>query len=861
MKRSFTYLFKCTTICTINTPKYLCIAFLCLCISISAKSQQPNFKFSALAGIYTSIAGSTVSTISAVNPSGIFPATNQGFQNGVKIGFPFVYDSSTYTTVNISTNGYITLGDGFGISTLANYYQNDLSFGPTPFTNTRPIIAPLWDNIDVQSDSNLTYITTGTAPNRVFTVQWQNVYWDYLNFNPTISFQVKLYETSNVVEFIYSPVGNLVGNYSGGASIGLTSKATGSGTFISLSDISANPSISYLVSTNTITSLPANGQTYRFTPLTPCGGILNAGTTVTNVSSICPYQYLSLGLNGQSLEGNLKYQWQTQVASNVWTDLINDTSIAVANAYLTENAQFRCSITCPTDLANKVYSVPVSITMNTTSCPPINDEVIGASSLIHGAYNITSVGTAFDLATATGSPEQSTFFNTQPTADLWYSFVATQDKAVVRLSNINVTSGVLGNIGFAFYSGTISNLVDGYGVKILLNGGAGESGIISGLTIGSTYYIRLATDGRWIATGNINVFHPDIDNAYFNSCYSIDLLSIDNTNNYGWQTLTNGNKLVADINPNGNLLGDINTNLFINNNNVRQDSKGVLYLDRNLGISLSVVPFSPVTVRFYFKSSEFNTLTSQNGSGISSIGSLVATMDSANCGDMLFANSELLKPLGSGVYDSAVYYVDILTPLPSISSYFLHGGNAALPVTFISFTAQNTPKGNVLIWTIKDGLNTKGFKIQHSIDRVNFKEISYETTSLATNRYSYTDIMPSAGNDYYRIKLEKSDGTFIYSAIKKVTTLLNNKFSLFELYPNPIEGGALNISLTAPDKALLKLQVTDVYGKSVSNATNSTAIGNNNYSMDLFSLAKGTYFLRLDYNNGEYITTKKFVKQ
>ena len=829
--------------------------------SIAVFGQQPSYKFSPMAGTYTSITGGNKAILQAVNPGGVFSATNQGFQNGVPIGFPFVYNNTTYTTVNISTNGYLTLGEGFGISTLERYYQNDLSNGPSSFTNARPIIAPLWDNMDVQNDSNLTYITTGTSPNRIFTVQWQNVFWDYLNFNPTISFQVKFYEGTNVIDFVYKTIGTFEGNYSGGASIGITSTANGSVTFMSLSDFSANPWVSYLQSTNNISTLPISGQTYRFTPLVPCSGSLNGGSTISNVSSSCPYQYFSLSLNGASLEGNLQYQWQSETSTGIWTNLPNDTSIALANAYLSETTQFRCSIACPYSIGSTVYSNPVSISLNSTSCPPDNDEVIGAVSLTNSTYNTTVFGNTFNMTNATASPQPSTFFAPPPADDIWYSFIATQDKAVVRLTNVLPVSGIAGGIGFAFYGGTSSNLTDGYGELVALSNGTGESSLITGLTIGSTYYIRLATIGNWTAEGNINVLHPDIDVASLNTCYATDSLTIDETDNSGWQTLTHGNKLVAGINPQGNLLGTINTNLFINSGAEREDQKGIFYLDRNMEIDPAVKPLTPVVIRFYFKSFELNALINQSGSGVSSLASLVATMDSASCGDKLFANTLLLTPVGSGVYDSAIDYVDISTTFPLTSSYYLHGGNTSLPVTFISFTAETTQKGNSLLWTTKDESNTKRFEVERSVDGVNFNKLSYLSSAISTNKYSFVDNSPLPGNNYYRIKLEKTDGSFIFSKIEKIATVYLNEFSLNGLYPNPVKGSALNIALVAPNKALLRLHITDVYGKILSTSTHSTEIGSNSFSLDVSNLANGTYFIHFDYNSGESSTTQKFIKQ
>ncbi|QYS90281.1 hypothetical protein JJC04_08755 [Flavobacterium covae] len=54
----------------------------------------------------------------------------------------------------------------------------------------------------------ITYSTTGSAPNRVFTIQWDDA--KRYNRNGNFDFQIKLYETTNVVSIVYgicSPTG------------------------------------------------------------------------------------------------------------------------------------------------------------------------------------------------------------------------------------------------------------------------------------------------------------------------------------------------------------------------------------------------------------------------------------------------------------------------------------------------------------------------------------------------------------------------------------------------------------------------------------------------------------------------------
>ena len=88
--------------------------------------------------------------------------------------------------------------------------------------------------------------------------------YDFELTSPVISFQVKLYETTNIIEYIYRQEAAPYNPGYNGASIGLM--GTTSTNFISLSDSSASPTVSTTTSTNNIEVKPATGQIYRFTP-------------------------------------------------------------------------------------------------------------------------------------------------------------------------------------------------------------------------------------------------------------------------------------------------------------------------------------------------------------------------------------------------------------------------------------------------------------------------------------------------------------------------------------------------------------------------------------------------------------------
>lgn len=265
----------------------LLLGAICL-LPLGLQAQSiTNYAFSTATGTYTPI------TTTALTLSG--GSADEGYYNNIPIGFSFCYMGQTYTTVCASTNGWASLAG----TTATASITNDLPTGTAP----RPVLAPLWDDSEVDATGSVRYETTGSVGNRIFTLQWDKIQWNYLAAGPVISFQMKLYEATGVIEFIYNQEAGAVN--SGSASIGITAVGTGAGNYLSLSDASGAPTASSVVSTTTIATKPATGQIYRFSPpaappATPITmtftGVTATGMTVnwvdnsTNESSFIVYR-------------------------------------------------------------------------------------------------------------------------------------------------------------------------------------------------------------------------------------------------------------------------------------------------------------------------------------------------------------------------------------------------------------------------------------------------------------------------------------------------------------------------------------------------------------------------------------------
>lgn len=210
--------------------------------------------------VFTASSGTYIPLIDATNPTLSGGTLDDGYYNAIPIGFTFNFNDNSYTSVSVTTNGVMFLG---GPTLTSSWLTNNLA------TNTlRSMIAPLWDDNELAASTDMNYKTEGSEGSRVFTVQWSNVYWNYTATTASISFQVKLYEGTNQIRFVYrQEAGSTAGTLS--ASIGIGGVNSGPGNFLSLDGTGPSPNVSSTVETNTLNTRPATGQIYDFTPPPP----------------------------------------------------------------------------------------------------------------------------------------------------------------------------------------------------------------------------------------------------------------------------------------------------------------------------------------------------------------------------------------------------------------------------------------------------------------------------------------------------------------------------------------------------------------------------------------------------------------
>jgi len=144
-------------------------------------------------------------------PATIVPTVIDDDETSPTAALPFTFRIITdaMTHYSISTNGNVQLfasATGLGNS---EYVNESIPSAISP----NGLVAPFWDDlvVDTLMGADVRAQTLGTAPNRHFTVQWTNVSF-YADGEPRLTFQAKIFETTNVIEFHYCSMVSAAGS-------------------------------------------------------------------------------------------------------------------------------------------------------------------------------------------------------------------------------------------------------------------------------------------------------------------------------------------------------------------------------------------------------------------------------------------------------------------------------------------------------------------------------------------------------------------------------------------------------------------------------------------------------------------------
>jgi hypothetical protein len=217
-----------------------------------------------------------------------------------------------------------------------------------------------------------------------------------------------------------------------------------------------------------------------------------------------------------------------------------------------------------------------------------------------------------------------------------------------------------------------------------------------------------------------------------------------------------------------------------------------------------------------------------------------------------------LTPAASGVEDG-VNYVEFHN-ITKFSSFVYVSSTelveTVLPVKLVQFKGEAVGDQVALSWTTSNEEGSKGFEIERSINTRDWANIGFVSSKgengNGIRNYGFTDLNPSNGTNYYRLKQIDFNGDSEYSRTISVSVAAE-KMGLVA-YPNPAGKGELSFLLKHVSTPVASVRVYAVSGAEMS------GLQLQNNVLNVKNLASGMYLLKVTLESGDVLTTRFAVQ-
>jgi len=188
-------------------------------------------------------------------------------------------------------------------------------------------------------------------------------------------------------------------------------------------------------------------------------------------------------------------------------------------------------------------------------------------------------------------------------------------------------------------------------------------------------------------------------------------------------------------------------------------------------------PNSSYTLTLYYTNEE---LAGQTPTSLKLLKSNAPNIDASNA-----SNSIIVQPIIED--QSAKGYWSYTFTFSEFSLFALVSPLVALPVDLVSFTAAKQGTAARLSWTSANETNFRNYEVERSADGVTYTVIGVVAATGGPGReqsYQFVDNAPHSGKNYYRLKMNNTNGTFKTSEVRTLNFTGNNAFTMS---PNPAQ--------------------------------------------------------------------------
>ncbi len=413
-----------------------------------------DYGFSRSSGTFTTIS-TTGLLVSATDGIGV--RTDDGGSTGIPIGFTFNFCGTNYTTCCVNSNGVLSLAGNtatYTVSTgnitgggwLMPFWMDLYGAIGTPGTNPPPLAY---------------YQTTGLPGSQVFTVEWYN--WNTYGNNGQpnsmgLNFQVKLFEGTNTVQFLYN---GFVYDPGSGAAIGIANSGGDLQTLLNTSSTTCNTTL------NAACDIPSpSGTILQWCPPapTPTGSTpFCLGNTITLSDAAAPGTWSSGSLSVATVGAS--------------TGVVSGVSGGTATITFTP-----AGCRPPSTVVVTVNALPAAPTGNTPACiggTITLSDPSGSGTWVSGNTTIATIGSSSGIVSAVAPGTAPITFTLTSTGCTTTTTVTVNASPAAVSGSSTVCIGSTTTLTDATPSGTWTSGATGIATV------GSSSGIVSGVSAGN----------------------------------------------------------------------------------------------------------------------------------------------------------------------------------------------------------------------------------------------------------------------------------------------------------------------------------------------------------------------------------------
>ena len=227
-----------------------------------------------------------------------------------------------------------------------------------------------------------------------------------------------------------------------------------------------------------------------------------------------------------------------------------------------------------------------------------------------------------------------------------------------------------------------------------------------------------------------------------------------------------------------------------------------------------------------------------------------------------YVNTRTLASYGGDNGAEGIIYIDsasspnglpivvVANEISSTLSFFQVGDNVPLSISMGSIAAYNKGSINEIVWNTVSEDKGDMFEVQRSKDGSSFASIGSVEARGEAGSYSFEDVKPFYGINYYRLLLTNNDGKKQYSRIVQATMGEETGSNLTTVYPNP----ANQVLYIMNDVNDATLEIYNMNGALVKRQDLSADLN----VIHIQELPAGNYILK--YGNAKAVKQMKFIK-